>query len=66
MYSERCLSAHHTTNNMITARVANPIKDSTAIVCSFTQDVGNNQKYDCQKNQYQYTNDSHFLIDKAA
>ncbi|MEK7302408.1 MAG: hypothetical protein AAB073_04575 [Pseudomonadota bacterium] len=46
--------------------MANPIKDSTAIVCSFTQDVGNNQKYDCQKNQYQYTNDSHFLIDKAA
>jgi len=50
---------------MIAANIASPIKDSAAIVCSFTQDIGNNQKYDCQKNQYQYTNDSHFLIDKA-
>jgi len=58
---ERCLSAYQATNNMIAANIASPIKDSIAIVCSFTQNIGNNQKYDCQKYQHRYTNDGHFL-----
>jgi hypothetical protein len=41
---------------MIAANIASPIKDSIAIVYSFTQNIGNNQKYDCQKYQHQYTN----------
>jgi hypothetical protein len=35
---------------MIAANIANPIKDSIAIVCSFTQGIGDNQKHDCQEN----------------
>jgi len=62
---ERCLLAYHATNNMIAANIASPIKDSIAIVFSFTQNIGNNQKYDCQKYQHQYTNDGHFLIDES-